>query len=198
MKRIASLVFLGVSALVFIVHCSEPVHQCGLDVNCGDPGDLSGKTAPGPPNAQGADSNNTTNKGGDASTATLCPNPVNPTGAGCTISFTRDILQKKLGAAAGTWGCAASQCHDPQGGSPPKIDISDPATTYANLYHNGSGVNPYVNPCSKDPSKSEIMGNLANPSTAGDHMPKGVPTVPTQMEIDTIIKPWVECGAPLN
>jgi hypothetical protein len=196
MKRIASLLFLAASALIFVVHCSEPVRECGKDVNCGDPGDLAGKVAPGPPNAAGTDSNNT--KGGaDAATSTLCPNPVNPMGTGCTISFTKDILQKKLGAAAGTWGCAASGCHDPQGGIAPKIDVSDPTTTYGNLYRSGT-TNPYVNPCSKDATKSDIMGNLANPSTAGNHMPKGVPAVPTQMEIDTIIKPWVECGAPLN
>lgn len=197
MKRIASLVFLGASALVFIVHCSEPVHQCGLDVSCGDPGALAGKVAPGPPNASGTDSNNNTNTSGDASTSQLCPTPVNPTGTGCTISFTKDILGKKLGAA-GAWGCAASGCHDPQGGTPPKIDVANPATTYANLYHSGTGAKPYVNPCSKADGDSEILGNLANPSTAGDHMPKGVTTLPTQSDIDTVIKPWVECGAPLN
>lgn len=196
MKRIASLVILGASALAFIVRCSEPVHECGKDVNCGDPGDLAGKTAPGPPNAQGADSNNNNNtQGVDASVANLCA-PIAGDG-GCSISFTKDILGKKLGAA-GTWGCAASGCHDPQGGSEPRINTDDPAYTYKHMYTNGAGGLPYVNPCSTDPAKSAFVGNLSNPSTAGQHMPLGHTDLPSQSDIDTIIKPWIQCGSPLN
>ena len=198
MKRIASLIVLAAGALVFIVQCSEPVHECGKDINCGDPGGLSGLVAPGPPNASGQDSNNTKNTpGADAGTSSLCTPIANPDGGGCTVSFTNDILGKKLGAA-GTWGCAASGCHDPQGGTPPKIDVADPATTYKNLFNSGSGAAPYINPCSTDPTKSEIMGNLAVPSTAGQHMPLGSTTVPSQADVDAVIKPWVTCGAPLN
>jgi hypothetical protein len=212
MKTVASLFAVSVIALVICVRCSEPVHQCGLDINCGDPGGLQGDVAPGPPNAKGQDSNNqkTTGTGmgdGGGSTAgftgclqadgkTVLP-LANPDGGGCTISFKNDLLAKKLGAA-GTWGCAKSQCHDPQGGVAPKIDVMDPLGTYTNLYNSGSGTAPYINPCSEDPTKSEILGNLANPSTAGAHMPQDNTALPAQADIDMIVKPWVTCGAPLN
>jgi hypothetical protein len=199
MKRIASLLFLGATALVFVVRCSEPVHECGKDINCGDPGGLSGVTAPGPPNAAGQDSNNTkTTPGTDSGVSSLCTPMVVTDGGNCGgISFTADILGKKFGAA-GAWGCAASGCHDPQGGTPPKIDVADPATTYKNLYNSGSGSAPYINPCSTDPTKSEILENLKSPSTLGQHMPLGNVNLPTQADIDSVIKPWVLCGAPLN
>jgi hypothetical protein len=126
-----------------------------------------------------------------------CMPYANPTAAGCFVSFKADILEKRMGAA-GTWGCAASGCHDPQGGVAPKIDVTDPLGTYINLYNSGSGAAPYINPCSTDPSKSEIIGNLSSPSTAGDHMPKGNSALPAQSEIDKVVRPWVECGAPFN
>ena len=198
MKRLpirASLAFIGASALTLMVRCSEPVHECGKDISCGDPGALAGKVAPGPPSTAGADSNNNPPPAtADAGPAPLCTPIVD--GGNCSVSFTKNILLAKMGAA-GTWGCAASQCHDPQDGTLPKIDVSDPATTYANLYRSGNA-NPYINPCSTDAGASDILGNLSNPSTAGDHMPKDQPTLPSQSDIDTIIKPWIACGAPFN
>jgi len=179
--------------LVFIVRCSEPVHECGNDVDCANAGALAGKVPPVAPRL--SETGSSTADAGSGWTS-LCAPIVNPDGGGCKVSFTKDILQSKLGAGPGTWGCAASGCHDPKGGIAPQIDVLHADITYANLFHSGA-LNPYVNPCSTDPNKSDILHNLGG-TDAGDHMPKSQPGVPSQSELDQIIAPWVLCGSPLN
>ena len=201
-KRIAPLLALGIIGTVGLVRCSEPVHQCGVDINCGDPGGLSGKTAPGPPNSAGQDSNNNPapapSGGADAGPPATCTPLVTPEGGVCSVQFTRDILIGKMSAAgAGTWGCAASGCHDPQGGSQPHIDVQNPSATYLALYNNSK--KPYVYPCSTDPSMSEILTSLGMGDTTNgvNHMPLGNAALPTPADI-AMVTTWVGCGAPFN
>lgn len=133
---------------------------------------------------------------GDGGAPFVCGYGVNPGGAGCQVSFTKDLLGKKMGAA-GDWGCDVSGCHDPQGGTPPKIDVTDAFYTYQNLFNAGTGALPYVNPCSYSENDSEIIGNLSHPSTAGDHMPKGNTALPSPADLE-LVRSWVACGSPLN
>jgi hypothetical protein len=186
----------------------------GSGVSGGDgSGSGGGASSSGGTNGSGSASGsggNGTSSGGNANdpsantppppslpSSAVCTPLANPGAQGCTVSFVNDILAKRM-SAVGTWGCAASGCHDPQGGVAPKIDVTDPSTTYVNLYNSGSGAAPYINPCSTDPSKSEIFQNLQSPSTAGPHMPLGNWDVPSAVDLKTIVLPWVECGAPFN
>ena len=200
-KRTAPLLALVVIGTVGLVRCSEPVHQCGVDINCGDPGGLLGKTAPGPPASGGGDINNPgpmATSTADAGPPFTCTPLVVPEGGTCSVQFDRDILQAKMSAAGtGVWGCAASGCHDPQGGSQPHIDVSNPSATYLALYNNSK--KPYVNPCSTDPSTSEILTSLGmGDATNGvNHMPLGNAALPTPADI-AMVTTWVACGAPFN
>jgi hypothetical protein len=121
---------------------------------------------------------------------------VNPSGVGCSVSFTRDLLATKMGAV-GAWGCASIGCHDPQSGVSPRIDVQDPLSTYANLYNSGSGPKPYINPCSELLEDSEIFYNLSSAPLYMNHMPMDNPDLPSAADLE-LVRSWVMCGSPMN
>jgi hypothetical protein len=119
---------------------------------------------------------------------------VNPTRE-CKVSFQRDIYPKM--SASGSWGCARDGCHGSNNGVVPIItdeDVNGSGWRLAQYSVNGKS---YVNPCSRSPDDSALLGNLSSPATDGMHMPPQA-LVPTPDELMSLVAPWIACGAPFN
>lgn len=188
--------FVGVCApsvgLVFLAACTTD-YQKGLgDPNFGDPNALVGKRPPGPT------SDNTTVDGGIGTASPDSPLCLKSGGAlvdagPCSISFKADILGDFRAATCQTVG----SCHGGVSPTyPPRVDPDDGPkmweTFAAFKLTNGQ---PYINPCSTNPTDSAMLCNLNSKASCGEVMPLGN-TYPAESLAK--IETWLKCGAPNN
>ncbi len=122
-------------------------------------------------------------------------------GAGCAVSFSKDIYPSMT--ANGAWKCAAAApCHGAQQNAPPPaINGTTPQTMYDSLkdFKIGGAGNPYINAGNTDPSKSSLECNVQG--QCGSLMPKlDNPPGAKALSHDEICKidAWLKCGAPNN
>jgi hypothetical protein len=121
--------------------------------------------------------------------------------SGCSVSWTKTLFPNLTGAL----GCSHSGCHAP-GAVPPTVIDADPAGTYSALAAftatapAGSpyGGEPFLEPCSSDPTRSTFLCSL---STPGCGTPMPLPTYGAQPLGDADLQSvaaWIACGAPYN
>lgn len=127
-------------------------------------------------------------------TATTLPAPGPPSSPPkpapkCEFSFQADVLTVFVQA-----NCTNANCHGgPLPRNLPRIDASDPASTYKEfLAFRTSNGKPYV-VMSTNPSASAMSCNLR--ASCGVAMPPNDKLSPKEL---AVIDGWLACGAPLN
>lgn len=171
----------------------------------GPPSGLKGQTPLAP---NGEDAGSTSGGGNDSgSTSTsgdaggggaggvmyACGTPID--GGPCTVSWSKDIYPNMQ--AGGAWNCAGAACHG-NGVQQPLFSGTE-HTDYATLAnYKGTAANgdPYLDPCSTDPTKSDFVCNVQTTGGCGAApMPLGAALAASDV---TKITTWVSCGAPEN
>ncbi|MEO7113857.1 MAG: hypothetical protein ABI183_25680 [Polyangiaceae bacterium] len=191
MLRLA-VAFVFVAVPVVVIACGSED-----DTRYGGPAGLSGKKVE--PVAAGASTNaaGTLSPCTDGGVSAL-------EGGTCAVHFADTIFTKYM-SATGTWKCADTNCHGPQGSAgtstnAPTIDGMDPRKAYVALAQfTGINAEPYINGCSTNPGASAMDCNLNG--ACSPTMPQsgaGVsPPGPTPQEIEDV-ETWLKCGAPFN
>jgi hypothetical protein len=131
---------------------------------------------------------------GDAGTVTVAEcveaNFKTDQSATCAVKWSVDLFPKMQTAP---WACSTAGCH---GGdtTPPKFTTDTAKGTWDALrkWKGGAGKN-YINPCSKDPAASFIVGNFK-----GLEGKQQMPTSGASAEDIAKLETWVKCGSPLN
>lgn len=113
-----------------------------------------------------------------------------PDAGACDVTYSKDVAPLFEKGA-----CWSGGCHG--GSQPPIMKAEDLTLTWCNLkdFNGGAalGSRTYINPSSKDPKDSYIVGNLKYEE--GSNMPKGLQLSATDI---ATVETWVKCGAPFN
>jgi hypothetical protein len=163
--------------------------------NYGPPNGLGGKTVPVPADDDAGSGSGTTPPAGGAYACVTAGGSL--VDAGCSVSWSNDIYPKM--ESGGAWDCGSSACH---GVTPPVLATSShdyyvALANYTAAVASGTGAGePYINPCSTDPTKSDFVCNTKTTGYCGTQpMPLGLPIASAGLaELAT----WVACGAPEN
>jgi hypothetical protein len=125
-------------------------------------------------------------------------------GGTCAVSFTNTIFAKYM-VATGTWKCADTNCHGPQGSAgtstnAPTIDGTNAMNAYVALAQfTGLQGEPYINACTTDPGGSAMDCNLNG--ACSPTMPQsgaGVASNGASAQEIEDVETWLKCGAPFN
>ena len=119
----------------------------------------------------------------------------------CGVSFAETLYPKLSGA----WGCSHSGCHG-DGTFPPTIAVGDAMATYQALvaYTHTAATGPYANepfilPCSKDPTQSTFLCSVSAPTCGVQQMPLATYGAQPLGNADLAsISAWIACGSPSN
>jgi hypothetical protein len=120
----------------------------------------------------------------------------------CGVSWSGTLYPK----LTGMWGCSNGGCHG-DGTFKPTIAVGDASATYAALAgYTGTAITgspyfgePFVLPCSTDPTKSAFLCSVSAPTCGTALMPlAGTGATPLGAADLASIATWIACGAPNN
>jgi hypothetical protein len=179
--------------------------------NYGPPNGLTGKTPAAPSGggssggggsgSSGSSSGGSSDDAGPGSQGAYCVTTLGQTlvtATTCSVSWSNDLYPKMQ--SGGAWNCASSACHGTSQ-APVLTGTADSFYTtlesYTGTVSSGAGAGqPYINPCSTDPTKSEFVCNTQTMGFCGlAGMPLGLTITPAGL---ADIATWVGCGAPQN
>jgi hypothetical protein len=187
-RRHLAYVVCVASTVVSLIACTTD-YQMGLeDPKFGAPNALAGQRQPGPTSEESS----TDGTGTTTPECVRAGSAVIDGGVACAVSFKTDILGAFRSANCQT----AGSCHG--GTSPPnlpRIEPDDPGMWAEFARFKLTNGTPYINPCTKDKTKSSIACNVNKATPCGSIMPPGV-GLPA--DVVTKIETWLECGSPNN